>query len=238
MFAHLGATLVAQALGDDDPLAGAWDELETQFMAWGRQAQSDAIESASRFAGGFTSSQRQDLGLRQAEDLGEAWAWMREALDGLAVERLFDPTPAVPEFGEFDPTLKVPSGLVRQAIARAGGGSGLQAGDKGQAFVTVVDGGSRPAGGIATGELVRGALKEQGVQMDRYRWVYGPAFRQRPFEPHMRLDGTEFGNFDDSQLINGSGFPPYGYYFPGDHSGCICDFEPIIPIIDTEDQEQ
>jgi hypothetical protein len=58
--------------------------------------------------------------------------------------------------------------------------------------------------------------------------VYGPAFRQRPFEPHMRLDGTEFGNFDDSQLINGSGFPPYGYYFPGDHSGCICDFEPII----------
>jgi hypothetical protein len=58
MFAHLGATLVAQVLGDDDPLDGAWDELEDQFRVWGGQAQEDAIESASRFAGGFSSSQR------------------------------------------------------------------------------------------------------------------------------------------------------------------------------------
>jgi len=150
------------------------------------------------------------------------------------VERMFDPNPSAPDFGEFDPTLKVPSGLVRQAMARAGGASGLQAGDKGQAFVTLVDGGSRPAGGLATGELVKGALTEQGVQTERYRWVYGPALRQT-FPPHLALDGTEFDNFDDPQLINGSSFPPYAYYFPGDHTGCICDFEPIIQ---TPEEEQ
>jgi len=46
------------------------------------------------------------------------------------------------------------------------------------------------------------------------------------------LDGTEFDNFDDPRLTNGSPFPPYDYYFPGDHTGCICDFEPIIPGVD------
>ena len=236
MFAHLGATLVAQVLGDDDPLAGAWDDLSEQFFAWGAQAQEEAIETASRFAGGFTSSQRTDYGLRQADDLTEAWAWMVEALDGLAVERMFDPNPAAPEFGEFDPTLKVPSGLIRQAMARAGGNSGLQAGDKGQAFVTVADAGTRPAGGVATGELVKGALQDEGVVTERYRWVYGPAQRQT-FHPHLALDGTEFDNFDDPQLVNGQSFPPYGYYFPGDHTGCICDFEPIMATtIDTEDE--
>jgi hypothetical protein len=227
-------------LGDDDPLAGAWDELEDQFMAWGAQAQQEAIESASRFAGGFTTSQRTDLGLRQAEDLGTAWAWMSEALDGLAVERMFDPNPSAPDFGEFDPTLKVPSGLVRQAMARAGGNSGLQAGDKGQAFVTVADAGTRPAGGVATGELVKGALQDEGVVTERYRWVYGPAFRSQNFQPHLDLardGGVVFENFDDPQLERKEGhtFPPYGYYFPGDHTGCICDFEPIFPPVDTEE---
>lgn len=234
MFAHLGATLVAQVLGDDDPLAGAWDELEDQFRVWGGQAQKDAIESASRFAGGFSTAQRADFGLRQAQDIDEAWGWMAEALDGLAVERMFDPNPAAPAFGEFDPTLKVPSGLIRQAMARAGGNSGLQAGDKGQAFVTVADAGTRPAGGVATGELVKGALQDEGVVTESYRWVYGLAQRQQNFQPHLDLarnGGVVFEHFDDPQLKRQAGttFPPYEYYFPGDHTGCICDFEPIIP---------
>jgi hypothetical protein len=46
--------------------------------------------------------------------------------------------------------------------------------------------------------------------------------------PHMNLDGQVFRNFDDPVLANGSGWPPYSFYMPGDHAGCICDFEPII----------
>ena len=124
-FAHLGPSLVAQALGDSDPLDGAWDALEEQFMAWGAQAQDQAIDAASKIASGMSDAQRKDLMLRQADDLGEAWGWMKEALTSLADRLLYDPNPAAPDLGEFDPTLKVPTGLVRQAISRAGGAAGL-----------------------------------------------------------------------------------------------------------------
>lgn len=226
-FATLGATLVAQVFGDDDPLDGAWDELEAQFLTWGQQAQDDALDVAHRVSSGFSTAERDTLKLRQAEDLNQAWAWMREALDSLAAARLFDPDPSAPDLGEFDPTLKVPTGLVRQALARAGGATGLVTQDGG-AWVALTDGGTRPAGGIGTGELVRGALRDNGAMVEGYRWVYGMAFRARPFEPHRQLDGVTFQNFDDPVLANPNGFPPYGFYMPGDHTGCICDFEPTI----------
>jgi hypothetical protein len=226
-FATLGEALVAQVFGDDDPLAGAWDDLEQQFMTWGERAQDEALDVAHRVSSGFSTSERQTLKLRQAEDLGQAWAWMREALDALAAARMFNPDPSAPDIGEFDPTLKVPTGLVRQALARAGGATGLVTEDGG-AWVALTDGGTRPAGGIGTGELVRGALRDNGAMIEGYRWVYGPAFRQRPFEPHRNLDGVTFQNFDDPVLANPNSFPPYGFYMPGDHTGCICDFEPTI----------
>jgi hypothetical protein len=227
VFAHLGPALVAQVLGDDDPLDGAWDDLERQFMAWGAQAQDQALDVAHRVASGFSTAERQTLQLRQAEDLAQGWAWMREALTALAQARMFDPDPAAPDLGEFDPTMKVPTGLVRQAMSRAGGATGLMT-EQGGTWLTLTDGGTRPAGGIGTGELVRGALRDAGAMVEAYRWVYGPAFRARPFEPHRALDGVVFQNFDDPVLTNGSGWPPFGFYMPGDHAGCICDFEPVI----------
>jgi len=226
-YATLGQSLVAQVLGDDDPLDGAWDDLERQFMAWGEQAQEQAIDVANRVSSGFSTSEREALQLRQADDLATAWVWMREALTSLAHARLYDPDPGAPEVGEFDPTLKVPSGLVRQALARAGGATGLVT-EEGGAWVALTDGGTRPAGGIGTGELVRGAMRDHGALVEAYRWVYGPAFRARPFEPHRALDGVTFQNFDDPVLANPSSFPPFGFYMPGDHTGCICDFEPTI----------
>lgn len=224
---HVAATLgpsVVTAAAADDALDGAWADLERQFMAWGEQAQAEAIDLASVIAAGFTDAQRRDLKLRQAEDLAEAWAWLREALTALAGERLFDPDPAAPDVGEFDPNLRVPPGTLREALARAGGASGVVV----ENGAVLVDAGTRPAGGIATGELIRSALRDEGVGVEGYRWVYGPALRARPFEPHRRLDGVEFVNFDDDQLRNGRGFPPFAYYLPGDHRGCICDVEPII----------
>lgn len=225
-FAHLGPVLVAQALGDDDPLAGAWDDLEGQFMTWGANAQQDAMDTAAKVASGFTTAERSALGLRQAEDLAEAWAWMKESLTALAETEMFGGA-AVAVLGEFDPTLKVPTGLLRNAIARAGGHSGLDPTDVG-AYVTLLDGGQTPAGGIGTGKLMTEFLRDHDAGVEAYRWQYGPAHRDRPFEPHRGLDGVVFQNFDDAVLANSHSFPPYDFYLPGDHSGCICDFEPII----------
>lgn len=225
---QLGRAITAAAADPDELLAGAWDQLETQFMEWGTSAQQSAVEAVYKVVGGFTQAERTALGLRQADDLGTAWEWMRGALQSLAGAKLFDPDPAAPSLGEFDPTLSVPTGLVRQAIARAGGAAGLTAGDQGGAWVTLTDSGTRPAGGIATGDVMRGVLRDHGASVEAYQWVYGPARRMRPFEPHLGLDGVVFQNFDDPVLANTSGFPDFAYYLPGDHAGCNCDVEPII----------
>lgn len=236
-FATLGPTKAHRFVTNDEALEGAWDELERQFYTWGQAAQADALETASEVAGGFSVAEREAYKLRQAADLDEAWAWLRGALTSLAGDRMFDPHPAAPEFGEFDATAKVPTGMLRQAIARAGGGSGLRATDAGGAFLTLADAGTRPAGGIGTGELLREAMRDHGVGTEAYQWDYGPAFRQRPFEPHMQLDGVIFDNFDDAVLTNTSGFPDGAFYMPGDHAGCICDFTPILlPVEVTSDE--
>jgi hypothetical protein len=83
-------------------------------------------------------------------------------------------------------------------------------------------------GGIGLGDLLRGEMASRGVAVEGYRWVYGPAARRRPFEPHARLAGTTFQNFDDDVLANSAGWPPFSHFMPGDHSGCLCDVEPVL----------
>jgi hypothetical protein len=230
--ATLGRALVAQAgITDDELLDGAFDALEQQFRTWGSGAQRDALELVNSLVGGFSTSERDALQLRQAADLDEAWGWMHEALQSLARARLYDPTgagDAADALGEQVAAGRVPPGLVRQAVAEAGGAAGITTVEGNGAYITLQNGGSRPAGGIGTGELLVEAMRDHDVQLEAYRWVYGPARRQRPFEPHQSLDGAVFRNFDDPVLSNDSGWPEFAYYLPGDHSGCMCDVEPVI----------
>lgn len=227
--ATLGRSIVASAgINPDDLLAGAFDSMEDQFLAWGAHAQEEAIELASTVAGGFTKAEREALKLRQAEDLAEAWAWARETLEAQAAARLFDPNAFLDEVGEVDPNLRIQAGIIRQAMTRAGGTRGVQTGGAGEAWIALADGGTRPAGGIGTGELIREALTSHDVSVEAYRWVYGPAARKAPFLPHMDLDGIVFENFDDEVLANSDSFPETSHYLPGDHAGCLCDFEPVI----------
>lgn len=233
--ATLGPAKAQTFVTTDEALEGAWDELERQFMAWGRAAQADALEAASVAAAGFTTAERQALQLRQAQDLDEAWQWLKNSLQTTAAAQMFDPSPSAPDLGEFDPTLRVPAGMLREAIARAGGAQGLIATKSGGAYITLADSGRGPAGGIGTGELLRAAMREHGVGTEGYEWTYGPAYRQRPFEPHASLDGVQFTNFDDPVLTNTSGFPDVPFYIPGDHAGCICDVTPILlPVAASE----
>lgn len=232
--ATLGPTLVASVAGDDDLLAGAWDELEHQFRTWAGAAQSEALDVAAQVTAGFTTDERAALGVRQAADVDEAWAWMRGSLDSLARGYLFSPDPTAPDAGEFDPSARVPTGLVRQAMSRAGGATGLVTSGA-DAWVAIYPNGL-PVGMLATGELIGDVLREGGAGVEGYVWVYGPGSRRHPFEPHQDLDGATFVNFDDPVLANTDGFPAGAFYFPGDHAGCLCDFEPvIIPADDAAD---
>lgn len=215
-------------ISTDSLLDGAFDALEQQYKDWGATAQTDAIELVNRLVGGFSQAQRDALGLRLSDSLDESWTWMKEALTSLAEGQLFDPSPSPTPIGEFDPTLKVPPSLVRQAVARAGGAAGLTSSDSGSAWVAIADSGTRPPGGIATGDIMRGALRDAGGGVEGYEWDYGRAQRKRPFEPHRELDGVQFVNFDDAVLANTGGWPEFPYYMPGDHDGCLCDVIPIV----------
>lgn len=229
----LGPTLVRAAAGEEgDLFADAWDELEAQFRTWGANAQTQALDIAAQVTSGFSTAERGIYEVRQAEDLDQAWRWMKDSLNVVGAERLFTPNPTDPGIGEFDPMAKVPTGLVRQAIQRAGGATGLttQATNSGghTVYVAITDAHGAPLGGIGTGELIMEGLADGGAGVEGYVWVYGPARRKTNFIPHMDLDGTQFVNFDDDVLANDAGFPEVDFFFPGDHDGCVCDFEPII----------
>jgi hypothetical protein len=224
------AAVAADALPPEELLAGAWDKLHDQFMTWGAGAQADALDIASRTASGLSTAQRDLYQVRQARSLDEGWSWMERTLTNLATARLLDPAAIIePAQGELDLGLRVAPGVVRTAMAQAGGATGLHVTDHGGVFLALSQGASRPAGGIATGEDITGALSEAGAAVEGYVWVYGPA-RRKTFDPHLELDGVEFRNFDDDVLANPDSFPEFAYYMPGDHDGCLCDFEPTIII--------
>jgi hypothetical protein len=227
--AVLGREAVTAAVSEDALLADAFDAMEDSFMRWGATAQRQALDAASRVLGRMSVADRDRLGLRQADDLAEAWRWARSALTTLAGARLFDPDPGIDALGEVDASGgRVPPGLIRRAMARAGGAVALETSGEGDAWLGLVNGGTRPMGGIGTGELVRDTLLDSGARIEGYQWVYGPALRQRPFEPHLALDGTTFENFDDSRLANYNGWPSVPFFMPGDHDGCVCDVAPVI----------
>ena len=225
--AHLGMALVADAgLTPAELLADAMEPMREQFMAWGATAQADAIEVVSRVLGGFDSARRADLQLRQADSLEEAWLWLSKALTAHAERLLFDPSAAAPAaVGELVAGVSVPAGLVREALAIAGGGP-VTTNTGADAWVALsLD---QYRGGIGTGDLVMGVLRDDGYGTEAYQWVYGPGGRTRPFEPHQELDGLTFTDWADPQLAVTGSFPDGAYYIPGDHGGCLCDVAPVI----------
>lgn len=228
----LGRAIVASA-SPADMFDGAWSELEQQFRDWAAVAGSDALDAVNQLSAGLPTALRDQLKLRQADDVDTAWQWMANALQSVAEARLFDPDPALPELGELDVASTVPAGLIRRAMSIAGGRNDLAVnvdGDVTKAGAWVTIGGPTP-GGIGTGTLVGEAVQSAGGQVEGYEWDYGDALRLNSFEPHEDLDGVQFVNFDDAQLANSYGFPDVEFFFPGDHGGCGCDFVPII--IDT-----
>lgn len=230
--ATLGVTVV-RAVATDADLIGeeAWAQLEQQFLTWGAQSQQRAIDLVNEIVG-FSTEEREQLQLRQSTSLSESWDWLREQLDALASARLYGPDPLAPDVGEFDPSSKVPTGMLREALARAGGASGLT--EETQNPYVVVNNGD-PVGGIGTGELIMSAITAGGAEVDAYEWVYGDAYRTSNFEPHLDLDGIIFSDFTSDVLSSAGEFD--AFYFPGDHNGCVCDWVPVIVAagdVDTE----
>lgn len=226
----LGRAFVAAAGMTDDDLMGddPWAGLEATFDAWVLGAQRRALDELEAIIDEPLPN-RADLEARQDDDRAASWGWLAAALSALLARRLYDPSPSAPAVGEHDSSMNVPTGLVRAAIARAGGAGALSLDveDLGEIGAVLADGGARPVGGIGQGELVLEQLRDFGVSTKAYRWVYGHSLRNT-FHPHLSLDGIVFTTYDDPRLTNASGWPPFSFYLPGDHFGCRCDVELIL----------
>ncbi len=205
----LASLLAAQDMSEDDLLEGGVDDFEPRFLALVGAAQARTLALlAQEFD--LDEAERDEMQRRQDEERSEAWLWLAGALLGLARTRLHDPTPSAPPLGEGDTSSTVPTGMVREAMARAGGG--------GQAVAE-----AGPVGGVATGVDVLALWNRHGMIVGGWEWVYGDS--ERSFPAHEDLDGVEFANFQDPVLAlrPDDAWLGVSHYKPGDHSGCLCD---------------
>lgn len=158
-------------------------------------------------------------------DIDAGWALLLAGLLGSTRRALnSDPTaPPVQPLGETDPSAVVDPGTIRSAMARAGGAQG-QTTDGG---AILLDAGTRPAGGVATGEQILAAAGQAGLQLVGHTWRVGAP--SAPFPPHQALAGVEFADLNDPRLANESGvFPGGARFHPQDHRGCRCTAEPRL----------
>lgn len=203
--------------GDFVSLAARWTSEVTA-------ARESAVQAAQREALGhgmtpdsFASLASEELG-HADEDASEGWALLLGALLTLGRSRIFTPDGS-PDDGEFDPHVSVPAGLVRDALARAGGALGEQT------AAPSATGAGTASGGPASGVRMLRLVQRTGARQVAWRWDVGmPAV---PFPPHQALDGLVFQSWDDEQLAS-AGFPNRGHYYPGDHRGCQCDAVPVL----------
>jgi hypothetical protein len=203
-----------------------WDTLKEEFLSWVGLAQRQAVAVAARLAGIDELDAHASAAATMSESANAGWKLLKDAMDTLAVHLAYSANPHVGEaeaIAALNPQTLVPTGVVRAALGVAGGSPK-------EAFMSVLlDNGATvpsvpmtvPVGGVATGATISGILTDAGAQTSGYEWVHGTS--EKPFEPHLELDGVEFDSFTDDQLQNTTGFPDNAYFLPGDHAGCSCD---------------
>lgn len=227
--ATVGRERLVSLASEQELLDGAFDDLRARYLPRVERAQQAALAAAAAVdRDAFTDEQQAAVAGQQSEDRDRSWVWLAAALTALAVRRLHNPSDlGFDARGEVDSTAGVPFGFVRGAVQIAGGMAGTPrnpAGDMNPPGVA-------PAGGVATGDTIVGALDSvAGVTVAEYVWVWGGA--DRPFEPHVNLDGVTFTSWDDPQLANDGGWPDTDYYFPSDHDGCTCSAVPQFVTMD------
>ena len=222
--AALGPEVVTAAGLDANELLGKeWGKLKSQFMDWTEAAQKQALATGLSLAELDDSSDAAQ-GAQSAMDAGRdaAWAQLAESMTHLAHDLLFDPTGGEPvDPASINPDTVVPTGVIRAALAVAGGGD-VAADPAGVATITL----GEPVGQVGTGTTIRELIEGAGGEQEGYEWVHGPAINS--FEPHEALDGVDFASFEADALANTGDWPENQFYFPGDHQGCTCDFMPIM----------
>lgn len=226
------------ALGVDegDLLDGEFDDLRDQFDETVSRAQEEALAIAvARLGIENPDVALQHVRAHQEDQRRLAWAALAAALLAAARNAIYDTAPHA-VVGEVTAAVVQP-GMVRQALAIAGGSSPVQS--KAGGVADAITGGY--AGGVATGDDMAALWGSYGEPWTGYEWQYnydGPS----PFLDHEVLGvsgenggGVRFASWDD-EVLSTSNMPGGvdntwlgDFYFPGDHFGCQCDAIPVFP---------
>lgn len=219
-------TKVLVAAGDEEQDDEAVDIVTTEFLALTAKAQGDLLkrsEAVRRATGAdeFSDDFLEQLDARQTDDRNRASVLLAAGLLARIRQQLHSPAIAEIARGEVSNAFTVPAGLIREALIIAGGSV---TGDA----VNPVTG--APQGGLFTGATARDLLHEAGATPVAWQWVYGSDDRKNPFPGHEDLDGQEFLDWQDNILAvqPQDSWLDTDYYYPGDHTGCLCEFAPVI----------
>jgi ribosomal protein L12E/L44/L45/RPP1/RPP2 len=211
----MAATDLARAVAESgiDPTTavpdGAYATVAATAGAVLARGQDDAYRTVRRLSSGLEreSPVRDDdaesaaLGLAVGGLVGSLTSWLRE--------KLFTVAGADPDTGELlagrADGINPPLSLLVNAATVAGGGQGATVGSV----------------GVANGAQVESWLDGLSVSTTGWVWQYGdPGMRASQFEPHRRLDGQEFADWESDVLAH-SGWPG-SRLAPQDHRGCGC----------------
>lgn len=207
---------------DMAPLQPRWDQ-------WVTLAQKKVRQAARQYGADFDDG---EIEAQQTEDRDAGWLILAAGLASIASQSLTTTVGGSSEPGEWSANTTVPPGIINGAMSRAGGAVGeispqgtmLLTGDIHMAGEGAAAG-LTPAPGLATGITALDLFKAAGIV--RTSWIWATGDPDKPFIPHDLLDQTTFEHFDDPALSSsGYDFPEGDFFYPGDHLGCLCSFDP------------
>ena len=220
------ATVESLGLTAASLLATDYEALKDKFVKWTTDAANQAVRTAARMADIDEDEAVAASQTSITNNVAAGWATLESAMSTLANSLAYSAAPGVSAEAAqaaMNADTLVPTGVVRCALGVAGGASeqdfGVITTSTGAEVAAIPLG--TPVGGVASGAMINQLLSQNNVTTADYEFVHGPS--DKPFEPHLDLDGLTFGSFTDSALANNGDFPSNAYFFPGDHSGCLCD---------------
>lgn len=206
----LGPSVVRSLLASGEIPEDEWDDLLDEFDTETEDGQN---RGTALLAGhyGLDDHQTAALDHTNATNRRAATAWLATALGAYALDKLYSGADEPVTQGEAS-RLGIPMGLIREALARAGGADNGTPDNPGM-------------GGAVASSTVNDLLSSLGQEPSGYEWVYGAGARIHPFEDHEFLDGETFASWTDDVLAVGpdGDWIDTDFYFPGDHFGCQCD---------------
>jgi hypothetical protein len=223
--ALIGADRIGElGIREDTLLGQAFTRLAKKWTSWTTQAVQDAARTVAGMLG-LSLVDTASLVRTLSGRIPTAWKGLEHRLRQRALDKLYGR-------GGDELRGEVPDSLVRPGDIRAalaevgglppGGVDGTGAARPGEAL-----------GGLALGRDITGLIDAKAQRVG-FTWKYGITPRGRQFEPHRRLNGERFTDWDDDRLTPPAEAAWIGPRMaPGDHNGCLCDYVPTWAVTPT-----